>query len=152
MAIPEWLYRGVSLEMHDRNRGVLQPKIRGAFEYEFKWGEPGTKWGDGGTWGTSETNAILRHQLNQEGFPTSGVSTTPRYERAKIYALHSESQGVVYKISTAELERFSVRLFRVADTARWPSIPEDDEFILVVIDGDVIPSGVIAEVIRVGSA
>ena len=140
------------MEMHDRTHGVLQPKFRGVFEYEFKWGERGAKWGDGGTWGTSEKNAVLRHQLNQEGFPTSGVSATPHLERAKVYALHSARQGVVYKIRTAEFERLSIRALRVAGTARWPSVPEDDEYILVAADGAAIPSEVIVEVIRVGSA
>ena len=153
MSIPEFLYRGVSREMHDQNHGVLKPKVTGRpFTYVFKLGEPGLKIGAGGTLGTSEANAVLRHQLNQEGFPTSGVSTTPSLERAKVYALHDRGEGIVYKISTTELKRFSVRVFRVADTARWPSVPDDDEFILVVADGSAIPSEVILELIRVGSA
>ncbi len=78
MAIPEWLYRGVSCKMHAENCGELRPKVTSAFTYQAKWGEF--------NWGESQRNAILRHQHKQEGFPTSGIqqhrsSTVPSSTR-----------------------------------------------------------------------
>jgi hypothetical protein len=153
MPIPEFLYRGVSKEIHEANHGVLKPKCPGGeFIYTFKVGEKGLKCGCGAILGGTEANAIIRHQLNQEGFPTSGVSTTPFLKPAKDYALHGGADGIIYRISTDILRRCGVRVLRVADTARLPSVPEDDEFIIVAADGGSISADAVVELIPVSSA
>ncbi len=149
-----FLYRGVSLDMHEFSKGVLAPKVTGSFEYAFEWGEPGIAWGGGATWGTSSTNAVVRHQLNQEGYPTSGISTTPQFERAAFYARLGGARevGIVYKLDCRALNAGGVRILRVADFVKIPSVPADDEYVLVPPDGASIPPNAICEVVRVGTA
>lgn len=146
-----YLYRGVSLDMHTRTNKHLKPKMVGSFRYTFHWNEPGAKWGNGSTWGESETNAVVRHQLNQEGFPTSGISTTPHFHRAEFYARGRSgvSDGVVYKIERKKCRELGVKVFVVADYVRSPSIPEDDEIILVAQDGEELPPEIIVQVIPI---
>ena len=146
-----FLYRGVSLEIHRRNEGRLHPKSFGPFTHNFKYGEGGLKYGSGATYGSSSINAIIRHQLNQEGFPTSGISTTPDFERAKFYARGQEGcfTGVVYKIVCVQLDAHGVKQYIVAEYKNSPSVPEDDEVILVSADFGPLPNEVIAEVIQI---
>jgi len=152
--MPEHLFRGESAQMYAKFDGRLTPKASGAFEYGFKWGESVTKWGDGSTWGTSAANAVMRHQMEQAGYPTSGVSCTPHFERARFYALHGGmlTEGFIYKIDTATLLASGVQIFRVRDFARDPSVPEDDEYILVVGDGRPVPHESICAVSRITTA
>jgi hypothetical protein len=140
--------------MHAELDGRLMPKTSAAFEYGFKWGESGTRWGDGSTLGTSAANAVIRHQLEQAGYPTSGVSCTPHFERARFYALHGGTltEGFIYKIDTAILRASGVQIFRVRNFSRDPSVPEDDEHILVVGDGRPVPHESICAVSRVTTA
>lgn len=152
--MPEFLFRGASARMHAELDGQLIPKISTAFEYGFKWGELGAKWGDGSTWGSSAANAVIRHQLEQAGYPTSGVSCTPHFERARFYALHgcTLAEGIIYKIDTEVLRASGVQIYRVRDFAREPSVPEDDEHILVVGNGRPVPQEAISAVSRVTGA
>lgn len=132
----------------------MKPKVMGAFTYNFHWGEPGAKWNSGITWDSTKTNAVIRHQLNQEGFPTSGISTTPHLERAALYARgkDGDSQGFIYKIVRAELEKHHVLEFVVAEYAKFPSVPEDDEVILVPSDSSHLPKEVVLQIIPVIAA
>jgi hypothetical protein len=94
---------------------------------------------------------VIRHQLNQEGFPTSGISTTPHLERAVVYARgkSGDSEGFVYKIDRTALTARGVDEFVVARFCS-PSIPEDDEVILVVQGGGAhLPQELIVEIIPV---
>ena len=95
-----YLFRGVSVRFHSANGGLLMPKAQGPFTYNFHWDEPGFAWDSGVTWDSTATNAVIRHQWNQEGFPTSGISTTPHLERAIVYARGKEgtSECYVYRI------------------------------------------------------
>lgn len=148
----KYLYRGVSTEFHRYSKGRLHPKDLGAlFTYTFHWGEPGSKWGDGSTWGESEVNAVIRHQLNQEGYPTAGISTTPHLHRAMLYARGESgiSDGFVYKIDRWKCQDLGIREFVVSEYARIPSVPEDDEVLLVARDSGELPIGIISEVISV---
>ena len=117
------LFRGASLEIHCRNEGRIFPKSLEQFSYSFKFDEPGLKYDSGATYGSSSTNAVIRHQLNQEGFPTSGVSTTPSLERAKIYARGRDgtATGVVYRIDCACLDIHGVKQYVVAEYSKYPS-------------------------------
>lgn len=144
-----YLYRGVSACMHNSTAGRLCPKKLGPFTYAFHYGE-GIKYGSGAKYGSAETNAVIRHQLNQEGFPTSGVSTTPLFDRAKHYALSkSNLAGYVYKIDRSILRQCGVREFVVAESATFPSVPEDQEVILVASDSGELPPEIVIEIIQV---
>lgn len=145
-----YLYRGVSDSIHRKNNGRLVPKKIEPFQYGFHWGEEGLTWDSGATWGSSERNAVIRHQLNQEGFPTSGVSTTPLFERAKFYATHDGKRvGYVYKIDRSLLSVHSVKERIVSEFAKRPSVPEDDEVILVSSDFGPLPEEIVVDVIPV---
>ena len=80
------LFRGVSLAHHEARGGSLIPKAPGKFDYQFHWGEEGATWDSGITYDSTETNAVIRHELLQQGFPTSGISTSPHARRASYYA------------------------------------------------------------------
>ena len=138
--------------MHEAGVGLM-PKSSSAFAYAFRWGEPGSVWGSGVTYGTSVENAVIHHQLAQAGHPTSGISSTPIFERAKFYALHgrADAAGVVYTFSTQKLLDGGVRILRVADFVKEPSVPEDDEFVLVPLIGQPIPQPAIIEVAHLGT-
>jgi hypothetical protein len=144
-----YLYRGVSNDIFKNNRGKLVPKVPETFSYCFKCGE-GLVCGQGVA-GTSEVNAVIRHQLDQAGFPTSGISTTPHFDRAKFYALggHTHALGFVYKVDRELFALNGIREFIVAEYTVRPAAPEDDEVILVASDLGELPSDIIVDVIRV---
>jgi hypothetical protein len=146
-----YLYRGVSEKYHQDSGGILKPKVVGAFTYNFHWGESGAYWDSGITWDSTPANAVIRHQFNQEGFPTSGISTTPHFERATIYARGKDglSLGFIYKIARARLKEHDVREFIVADYAIYPSVPEDDEVILVIPNSQHLPEDLVIEIIPI---
>lgn len=142
-----YLYRGVSIQMHEDHKGQLVPKNLTPFMYTFHYGEKGLKYGLGATYGSSETNAVIRHQLNQESFPTSGVSTTPFFDRAKYYATGGgKHKGYVYIIDRSLLGVYCIREFTVSDFTVSPSIPEDREIILVASGYGVLPEQIVVEV------
>lgn len=145
----KYLYRGVSECMHNRNQGKLRPKIFSEFEYTFKLSE-GLCLNNGAKLGNTLDNAVIRHQLRQEGFPTSGISTTPFFERAKYYAtVAGKYPGYIYKIDRKVLASHGVKEFIVADYTDSPSVPEDQEVILVAKDFGVLPDTIITERIYV---
>jgi hypothetical protein len=139
----------VSCELYEKTSGKLIPKSTKAFTHVFKYGEPGLKYGSGATYGSSPANAVLRHQYNQLGLPTSGVSTTPFLERAKIYATsgHKKKSGYIFKIDRNLLDENGVDEYIVDQIVAHPSIPEDKEVILVAGDFGVLPDEIIVEVI-----
>jgi hypothetical protein len=93
----------------------------------------------------------LKHQLNQAGFPTSGISTTPIYDRAAFYALAGgqHQTGYVYKINRQALASHGVREFVVNEITTKPSVPEDQEVILVVPSGGGLPDALVEETIKI---
>lgn len=139
------------MKFHTINRGLLMPKMQGPFTYNFHWDEPGAGWDSGISWDSTINNAVIRHQLNQEGFPTSGISTTPHLDRAIFYARgkDGDSDGFVYKIDRTSLHVYGINEFVVSDFCS-PSIPEDDEVILVLESVPHLPMGLVADVIPVG--
>jgi len=92
--------------------------------------------------------AIRQHQWQQSGFPTSGISTTPHFERAKFYA----QDGVIVKIDRQLFGKYSIKEYVVKEyLEKFPediAAPEDDEIILVKEDDGPFPKEVIKEVIR----
>lgn len=145
-----FLYRGASEAVHLANGGRLKPKTQEPFSYEFHWDEPGFTWDSGATWDSTPTNAVIRHQLNQEGFPTSGISTTPHLDRATLYARGRDGTagGFVFKIDRLALPRHGIAEFVVAQFCA-PSVPQDDEVILVLPGLEYLPPEVIVEVLTI---
>ena len=143
-----FLYRGVSRQQYENTKG-LHPKITSAFEYAFSF--DGSITFDGSwTFGKSVGNAVRRHELRQEGFPTSGISTTPLIERARFYATHGgTSEGVVLKIDRTVLSHFKVTEYVVSEWVVNPSAPEDLEVILVAADFGPLPGEVVVEIVEV---
>lgn len=146
-----FLFRGVNTELHESGRG-LQPKSSESFSYGATYGE--ASYGTGWTYAHSESNAVLKHQLHQAGFPTSGVSTTPIYERAVFYAISGgrHQTGYVYKINRQALAAHGIREFIVSEVANAPSVPEDQEVILVVSSGRGLPDAVVEGTIKIDSS
>jgi len=97
--------------------------------------------------GETEEYAVRQHQWQQEGFPTSGISTTPHFERAKFYA----RDGVVVKINRSLFKKYGIKEYVVKECLRkYPediACPEDDEVILVKKDCGHFPKEIIEEVI-----
>ncbi len=146
----EFLFRGMSEAFHRANGGLLIPKSQGPFTYGFHWDEPGFTWDSGVTWDSTPTNAIIRHQLNQEGFPTSGISTTPHLKRALFYVrgIEGTAGGCVFKINRRALSSEGIEQFVVSKFCA-PSVPEDDEVILVTRNGSHLPLTLVVEIIEV---
>lgn len=152
---PRYLYRGVA---RAGNRDIvdgLRPKKTGAFTYVFHAGEVVDstsgrvlRVGEGAVAGESDVNAVLRHQIDPEaGRPTAGVSTTPTYERAKYYATHgySSQEGYVLKIDRKLLAPHGVDEYRVSDVVPQPSVPQDDEYILVATNEGALPKAIVVD-------
>jgi len=146
-----YLYRGENSQLYKENNGKLIPKSTDAFLYTFKYGESDYKYGSGGAYGISPANAVLGHQINSKKYPTSGISATPHFERACYYALGNGKfeNGYIFKIDCDLLESNNVKEWLVAKYATHPSVPEDDEVILVSNDFGVISENIIAEIIPV---
>jgi hypothetical protein len=144
------LYRGVNSEFYEAHCGQLQPKLRSSFTRSPEFGQD--EWGNC-YWGDSPLNAVVEHQRHQVGYPTSGVSTTPHFERAHFYATRGGEllAGFIYVIDTKLCTYHDVTLYVVNDVVPQPSVVVDDEVILVAKDFGVIPSAVIVDVIRFGA-
>ncbi len=144
-----YLYRGVSPDQHQAGRG-LTPKKPGAFSEVVMISDERPLPLDGSwTVGASEQNAIRLHECQQAGLPTAGLSTTPQLDRARVYALAGSSRttGFVYCLDRTLFASLGVREYIVADHVASPSIPEDNEVILVASDGGALPESIIAEII-----
>jgi hypothetical protein len=145
-----YLYRGISERLYMSSAAGLKPKRPGPFVHGFR--ADGTVPADGSaTAGPSERNAILRHELRQEGFGSCGVSTTPFFERARHYAIGQckLENGRVLKIDRMLLKEYGVREYVVADRVPHPSVPEDYEIILIAEDEGVLPYQIVVEEIAV---
>jgi hypothetical protein len=145
-----YLYRGVNPQLHKEAGGKLIPKESGKpFKRFVYYGE--AYYGDGQTYGESETNAVIMHQIDSSKYPSSGISTTPILENAKLYATHNgkHASGYVYKIDTQLLEAAHVKAYPVDDHAVQPTIPGDKEIILVAEDFGALPNEIVVEVIEV---
>lgn len=148
-----YLYRGINQKMYKSDRGVLLPKSTGPFSHVFE--ADGSIKADGSVIaGPSTQNAVLGHQLNSAIFHTSGISTTPIFERAKHYATNDDgrsSLGYVFKLDRKLFERFGIEEYIVSRWVEKPSKPEDDEVILVAQDLKELPVQVIVEIIEVNA-
>jgi len=143
-----YLYRGVSKSLHEKLNGQLLPKTTSPFTYTFHLDE-GLHLDNGANLDASEANAVIRHQLKQAGFPTCGVSTTPNFDRARFYATSRSGDGFVYQIDRTLLQAHDVLEYVVAEYVRCPSVPEDNEVILVASDNGPIPHDIVIKIIPV---
>lgn len=152
MIIPRFLYRGESDSTFEKNKGQLLPKFLGKpFSGFARCGDDYANCGSGVICGLSFGNEVLRHEYKQNGGSTSGISTTPHIERAKDYAFGKDQKqsGKVFKIDRAKFKKYGVLEYQVSKVARFPSVPEDDEVILVSEDFGVLPKEIIVSIIDV---
>lgn len=142
------LYRGINPELHKNNAGELRPKDALPFARSPEYGR--AEWGNA-YWGECEANAVVEHQQHQAGYSTSGVSTTPHLLRAIVYATHAGKYpyGYVYVIDEALCKIHEVTIYKVTDYVPSPSIPEDEEVILVARDFGIIPNELVIEIRKV---
>ncbi len=146
-----YLYRGVNPKLHKASDGKLIPREIGKPFKRFVYYGEDVYYGGGNTYGESETNAVIMHQIDSSKYPNSGISTTPVFENAKLYATHEGkySSGYVYEIDTNLLEAAHVKAYPVDDHAVQPAIPDDKEVILVAEDFGVLPNEIVVEIIEV---
>jgi hypothetical protein len=144
----EFLFRGVSLLMHESGEG-LRPKGT-IFKKVMRLDTPGFFYDMGCTFDNSKENAIIAHQLNSAAHLTSGVSTTPHFDRAKHYATSGfKCNGIVYKIERCRLNSCDVQEYVISEYTDFPKYPEDDEVILVHRDHGTLPESIVIETIQV---
>ncbi len=138
-----FLFRGIHHSSYSGIGSALRPKELGPFTKQPKWDV--AEW-ENSTYVTSTINAVIEHQHKQAGLPTSGLSTTPRIERAKVYALGRAAKGCGYviRIDVKKCLELGIEQYRVNSLVRAPAAPEDEEVILVA------PGGVFPEAIVVG--
>jgi hypothetical protein len=149
MALPRYLYRGENVELYAFNEGRLVPKKIGASFRQYIHYDGKATYGAGNTYGDSIANGVIQHQLDSGRNPTSGISSTPHFERARRYATWKHSSGLVFKIDTSLFERYAVSAHAVAEYAIVPKSPDDDEIILVARDFGPLPMEVVIEVLSV---
>ncbi|WP_253825354.1 hypothetical protein [Vibrio sp. 03-59-1] len=103
----KYLYRGANIHFFNERDGKLIPKTpHENFCAPVYMGSPHATMGSGITMGASTINTAILHQLEQKGYPTSGLSFTPYFERAEYYATKNGScNGYVYKIDIGLLEK-----------------------------------------------
>lgn len=145
-----YLYRGFGTDIYQDVAACLTPKVCGEFKHVFN--HDGSITYDGSaTYGASSQNAVLRHQLNQAGLPTSGISTSPHKDRAVFYALGGgrRKEGIVITIDRSSLVKHGVIEHAVSDTVVKPSVPEDDEVILVSIYGGPLSLAIVVSMEKV---
>jgi hypothetical protein len=132
-----FLYR--ALRPEEITRGVLIPKSREPFV-----AHPRLPLVLPFTLGERPEHAVRAHQWDGL-YPTSGVSTTPHFQRAEYYAQHHRT---IAKIALERLATFGIQMFRVSDYVDSSLIvaPQDDEVILVYPDAECFPKEIIAEI------
>jgi hypothetical protein len=125
------LYRGVSKEKYDKDGKELKPYKIGQFESIISLDE-GHRLGEGFTLDSTVNNSIVKHQKDSSRYPTSGISTTPIFDRAKYYALHGgkKEKGYVFVFDRNVLDKYSVKEFVVSEYVEFPNVPIDKEVIL----------------------
>jgi hypothetical protein len=137
--------------MHNNGEGLKPKGTR--FDIEGQHGDDFAMLGNGMQHGSAEVNAILAHQTDSTKYPTSGVSTTPHFERAKYYATKGgTASGIVYKIDPSKFSEFEIEIFRIKDHIPFPKIAEDDEVIIRQKSDLKINEKVVIEVIPVGDS
>ena len=123
------LYRGISKTKYERDKCRIVAHRVEAFSKTTKLDEE-MSLDEGFTLDSSAENAVVMHQKDSSKFPTSGISTTPIFERAKYYALGHCDEGYVFEIDEGILSSLGIRAHRVSEFTSMPKIPEDEEVII----------------------
>jgi len=91
-------------------------------------------------------HAVREHQWGGK-YITSGISTSPLFERASIYGAQT---GVVVEIDTTKFAELGVEAYKVADHVdpEFVVCPEDQEVILCYREGAPLPSEMILKIHR----
>jgi hypothetical protein len=146
-----YLYRGVNPKLYIATDGKLIPKESGKPFKRFVCYGDDVYYGSGNTHGESEANAVIMHQIDSSKYPSSGISTTPVFENAKLYATDKgkHASGHIYKIDTNLLGAAHVKAYPVDDHAVQPAIPDDKEIILVAEKFGTLPNEIIVEIIEI---
>ncbi len=147
-ALTNLLYRGVNPDLHTLHDGKMKPKDRLPFARPPEWGR--AAWGKAYR-GMTDFNAVIEHQLDQAGYPTSGISTTPHLDRAIWYATHNGNypEGYVYVIDRSACRHHGVAEYIVNEIVPYPSVPGDEEVILVSPDYGTLPPEILVEIRKV---
>lgn len=144
-----YLYRGVSCNLDVKLGGKLVPKRQETFLHEFTADTTEITCDNNKiTIGPSQVNAVHWHQASQKGYSTSGISTTPHKERARIYAqgVNGDKSGYIYTLNRDQFSVNGVSEYIVSDYVTHPAVPEDDEVILVAINTTYIPEAIIISI------
>jgi hypothetical protein len=144
-------YRGVNSEMFSliSEGKFIHPKSK---EFGINFKHDGVVKHDGSaTYGKSEWNAVLGHQIDSSKFETSGISMTPDIERAKYYALYCKenSFGYILEFDTSNFDNNEYEFIIVSNVVKSPKVPEDSEVILRRFDNSPISIQLISNIIRV---
>ena len=143
----KYLYKGLRKEEIDA-WNILIPKSQGPFRSHPRLGID-TRLPF--VLGEAEEYAVRQHQWKQSGYPTSGVSTTPHFERAK--KVYGERNRAIVKINRQLFGKYGIKEYVVKEyLGKFPediAAPEDDEIILVKEDGGPFPKEIIVEVIKI---
>jgi len=119
--------------------GLIIPK---SHLFEITFALDGSILCDGSTTaGPSFQNAVLGHQLNSNKFLTSGISTTPHFDRSKYYALHFScyKTGRILVFDTDKLPSDEYEFIHVSGWVQQPKEIADSEVILKRKDNESIP-------------
>lgn len=142
LILPRYLFRGVNLDMHAKNEGLIVPKGDAWAWRTFHGGS--AHYGDGSTHGRSAANAIVRHQEDSSRFRTAWISFTPHEAIATGYALFGgRPEGIVYVVDTERLAAHCVVASQVGDVATWPTKPDDEEVVLRAQTGGALPREIV---------
>ena len=99
--------------------------------------------------GPTDEHAVRQHQWQQNGFPTKGISTTPHFERACMYA---KSKRIIAVIDRQLFTEYGIREYHVnAVLGAFPediAFPEDDEVIIVCENDGPLPREIIIDIIN----
>lgn len=145
----KYLYRGVSALMYEKLNGKLTPKKEGTpFSTYVGCGQTHAVCGSGVMSGKCDQNSIVLHQWKQEGHPTSGLSFTPHYDRALFYAKHGGKyeRGYIFRVDVSIFESLGGTVYSVNKRVPAPSIPQDDEHILIAKGFGSIPDECVVQI------
>lgn len=103
------------------------------------------------TYGPSEQNTTLLHQIDSSLFPTARISTTPVLERAIIYAIgKNKNYEEAYILQFKDLSRIEgFKLYDVNSSIKDPTFPEDREVEVSYKNNQGIPSEFIEKIFKV---
>lgn len=125
----EYLYRGYNC--HKTLEQTLTPKAPSDNPESIpQFGDDRVQCGDSDfSFGYGIVNTIHSHEYGGNGDPSPGISTTPKFEVARRYALgvSGNLSGRVIKMSVAALKKSGVQIHRINECLTSPAIPEDDE-------------------------